>query len=335
MRISRGGEQMLIREAIATLERESHLSGDLAQSRSLALFTESIVSMLSCPTVHAALIDLVSLMGQTFPQAAPSLYVISHDSDAQAYSVLAYNQGGAEDVARVMGKRPTVYNAVAVGGYPPLMGRRIDLLLVDSPKTRVILSTNSGIHDGIFREWVKILTPAVAKLMAHEVLLHMAYRDGLTGLLNYRALEEMLKSEQDRAVRYGTSFSIMMVDIDYFKRINDTYGHQIGDVVLKSLAERITGCVRKSDLVFRYGGEEFAILLPHTGIAKARKLADRVRFMVERTDFIAGLRITVSIGISEFQDGQGAFEPVKQADRGLYLAKERGRNRVEVMRGIL
>jgi diguanylate cyclase (GGDEF)-like protein len=325
---------MLIREARAVQEKPGFTMGDLAQSRSLALFTESIMSLLSNPTAHGAMIDLVSLMGQTFPQAAPALYVCLYGSEIQAYSVLAYEQGGAEDAGRVLGSRACVYNAVPVGGHPPLMGRRIDLYLMDSTRTRVILSINSGIHDGIFREWVKILTPVVAKLMDHEVLLHMAYRDGLTGLLNYRALDEMLKSEQDRAARYGTCFSLMMVDIDYFKKINDSYGHQIGDVVLRSLAERITGCVRKSDRVFRYGGEEFVILLPHTGIAKARKLAQRMRFTVEQTDFIAGLRVTVSIGISEYQEGLTPFELVKQADRGLYLAKERGRNRVEIM-GVL
>jgi diguanylate cyclase (GGDEF)-like protein len=323
---------MLMREARAVTENPVFTMGDLARNRSLALFTESIMSLLSSPTSHGAMIDLVSLMGQTFPQAAPALYVKLYGSETQVYTVLDYEQGGEEDATRVLGSHSFVYTAIPVGGHPPLMRRRIDMLLVDSTKARVILSINTGTHDGIFKEWVKILTPAVSKLMDHEVLLHMAYRDGLTGLLNYRALEEMLKSEQDRAARYGTSFSLMMVDIDYFKKINDTYGHQIGDVVLKSLADRISGCVRKSDRVFRYGGEEFAILLPHTGIVKAGRLAQRMRFEVEQTDFIAGLRITVSVGISEYREGLTAFELVKQADKGLYLAKEKGRNRVEVMR---
>jgi diguanylate cyclase (GGDEF)-like protein len=326
---------MMIREARALKEKPGFVMGDLAQSRSLALFTESIMTLLSSPTSHGAMIDLVSLMGQTFPQAAPALYVCIYGSETQTYSVLGYEHGGAEDANRVLGSSSSAYTAIPIGGHPPLIGHRIDLYLMDNSKTRVTLSINSGIHDGIFREWVKILTPAVTKLMDHEALLHMAYRDGLTGLLNYRALEEMLKSEYDRAARYGTSFSLMMADIDYFKKVNDSFGHQIGDVVLRSLAERITGCVRKSDRVFRYGGEEFAILLPQTGIAKARKLAQRIRFLVEQTSFIAGLSITVSIGISEYRDGISAFELVKQADRGLYLAKERGRNRVEVMRSVI
>jgi diguanylate cyclase (GGDEF)-like protein len=326
---------MLMREGRAVQEKPGFVMGDLAQSRSLALFTESIMTLLMSPTAQGAMTDLVSLMGQTFPQAAPALYVNQHGSEPRAISVLDYDRGGASDAARILGSGPCAYSEVPVGGHPPLIGHRIDLNLMESPRSRVILSINSGIHDGIFREWVKILTPAVAKLMDHEVLLHMAYQDGLTGLLNYRAMEEMLKSEHDRASRYGTSFSVMMVDIDHFKKINDSYGHQIGDVVLRSLAERIAGCVRKSDRVFRYGGEEFAILLPHTGMNRARKLAQRVRFLVEQTGFIAGLRITVSIGISEYKDGLTATELVERADRGLYLAKERGRNRVEIMGEII
>jgi len=325
---------MLTRESRAVQEKPGFVRGTLARSGSLALFTESVMCLLSSPTAHGAMVDLVSLMGQTFPQAAPSLYVTA-GSETQVYSVLDYEQGGAEDARRVLKGRSGSYTAVSVGGRPPLIGHRMDLPVAGGPKARVTLSINSGIHDGIFREWVKILTPAVTKLMDHEALLHLAYRDALTGLLNYRALEEMLKVEHDRASRYGTSFSLMMADIDHFKKINDTYGHQIGDVVLKSLAQRLAGCVRKSDRVFRYGGEEFSILLPHTGLAKAGKLAGRIRFEVEQTDFIAGLKITVSIGISEHRDGLTPTGLVEQADRGLYLAKERGRNRVEAMGGLV
>ena len=325
---------MLTREARAVQEKPGFVRGTLARSRSLALFTESVMSLLSSPTAHGAMVDLVSLMGQTFPQAAPSLYVTAGGSETQVYSVLDYEQGGAEDARRVLKGRSCPYTAVSVGGRPPLIGRRMDLPVTGGSKARVTLSINSGIHDGIFREWVKILTPAMTKLMDHEALLHLAYRDALTGLLNYRALEEMLKAEHDRAERYGTSFSLMMADIDHFKKINDTYGHQIGDVVLKSLAQRLAGCLRKSDRVFRYGGEEFSILLPHTGLDRAGKLAGRIRFEVEQADFIAGLKITVSIGISEYREGLTPYDLVEQADRGLYLAKERGRNRVETMRGL-
>lgn len=169
----------------------------------------------------------------------------------------------------------------------------------------------------------------------HEEIYRLMTMDALTQTHNRRYFNEALEREHNRSLRYRRALSLILFDIDHFKKINDTYGHQIGDVVLKSLAKRLAGCVRKSDRVFRYGGEEFSILLPHTGLAKAGKLAGRIRFEVEQTDFIAGLKITVSIGISEHRDGLTPTGLVEQADRGLYLAKERGRNRVEAMGGLV
>ena len=323
---------MIIRETRKMRSRVSSLPVESSQDRSLALFTESMVSLVSSTSTTGAMMELVSLMGQSFPQAAPAVYVSMEGSGAQAFSMLDATLSGPDEARRVLGNQPIIFIAVPVGGRPPLIMQRLDFTLMDSPRARVVLSINSGIHDAIFQKWVNILTPVMRRIMEHEVLLHLAYRDGLTGLLNYRAFEEALSSEQDRAVRYGTTFSIMMIDVDWFKRINDGYGHQIGDVVLRTLADRITGCVRKSDHVFRYGGEEFVILLPHTGIQKAERLAERIRYIVEKTDFIGGLKITVSAGISEYSAGTAPGELLELADRGLYLAKKKGRNRVEVMR---
>ncbi|HON39043.1 MAG: GGDEF domain-containing protein [Desulfomonilia bacterium] len=324
---------MFIAEAEALYGRESGGTGELSRHRTLALFTESIVSLMSSNTLSAAMIDLLSLMGQTFPQAGPAVYITMTGSQSQAYSVLDGAEGGFAEAKRVLGNHSFSYTPVKVGGHPPLVMNRLDLPLMETAGARVVLSINSGIHDGMFREWVKILTPAVGKFINHEILLHMAYRDGLTGLLNYRAFEEMIRAELDRARRYSTTFSVMMADIDWFKKINDGFGHQIGDLVLKTLADRLNRCVRKSDRVFRYGGEEFAILLPHTVIGKARNLAERLRCTIEKTEFVAGLHITLSIGISEYRNGLSHSDLIKQADKGLYLAKERGRNRVEVMKG--
>ncbi len=323
---------MIIRETRKMRSRVNSLPFDTTQNRSLALFTKSMVSLVSSTSIGGAMVELVSLMGQSFPHAAPAVYVSMEGSGAQAFSTLDPALSGPDEARRVLGNQPIIFITAPMGGRPPLVMQRMDFTLMDSPRAKVVLSINSGVHDTIFRKWVNILTPAVVRLMDHEVLLRMAYRDGLTGLLNYRAFEEAINSEQDRAVRYGTTYSVMMIDIDWFKKINDGYGHQIGDIVLKTLADRIAGCVRKSDQVFRYGGEEFVILLPHTGIQKAEKLAERIRDIVEKTDFIAGLRITISAGISEYNAGTAPGELLKLADRGLYLAKKKGRNRVEVMR---
>lgn len=312
--------------------RESSPSGAFTRHSTLGLFTESIVSLLSSATFPQAMTDLVSLMAQTFPQAAPAVYVDMPGLRSMAFSVLSRSRGGRLDARRVLKTASLSYTRIRVGGHPPLLLSRIDRTLADIQGARIVLSFNTGIHDGIFHEWVKILTPAVEKLVKHEILLGLAYRDGMTGLLNYRAFDEMIRSEHDRAGRYGTTFSIMMADIDWFKRINDQFGHQVGDMVLKTLAQRMTACVRKSDRIFRYGGEEFVILLPHTGIDRAARLAERIRLMIEKTEFACGLRITMSIGISEYREGLGPHDMVRLADQGLYLAKEFGRNRVEVAR---
>ncbi|HQP32393.1 MAG TPA: GGDEF domain-containing protein, partial [Deltaproteobacteria bacterium] len=147
-----------------------------------------------------------------------------------------------------------------------------------------------------------------------------------------RAFEEMLGQEWERASRYKTAFSLMMIDLDHFKGINDRFGHQIGDMVLRTVAQRLEKCVRKSDRVFRYGGEEFAVLMPHTDIAHAEPLAQRIRQTMAAMRIMPGLRLTVSLGLSQYRDGLQASDLVKYADMGLYKAKAGGRNRVEIVK---
>jgi diguanylate cyclase (GGDEF)-like protein len=210
----------------------------------------------------------------------------------------------------------------------------IDIALLNNTSMKVVLSINPGAHETIFREWANYLTPAIAKLMDNELLLSMAFRDGLTGLLNYRAFSETLMTECERARRYQTTFSLMMIDVDHFKRVNDEHGHQAGDMVLSSLAGRFVSRLRKSDMVFRYGGEEFMVILPQTGLYKASGLAERLRAVVEKMTFPGDLSITISAGVGQYQDGRTPSDLVKQVDTGLYLAKGKGRNRVEIYKDI-
>jgi len=328
------GESMFVRQVSNQEFKREIIAGADTRSRTLALFTESMVSLLSNKSSHHAYMDLVSLMGQTFPLAAPALYIDNKGFHAKVYTMLERAGGGVQEVKKILGNKTCSYNKVLVGGHPPIVKQRMEFRLMSTPGIKVVLCINSGIHDDIFREWVKILAPAVVKLMDHEMLMHMAYRDGLTSLLNYRAFEEMLKAEQDRASRYDTTFSVMMIDIDHFKKVNDTFGHPIGDIVLKTLSDKFSDCVRKSDRVFRYGGEEFAVILPHTGLAMAKNLAERIRITVEKMKFIAGLHVTVSIGLVQYNDGLTSVDLVKHADRGLYLAKNRGRNQIGIIKDI-
>ena len=157
--------------------------------------------------------------------------------------------------------------------------------------------------------------------------------DGLTGLYNRNTFVELTRLELDRAQRQGSSTSILLLDLDHFKRVNDTWGHPAGDAVLKNVAALVTGTIRSTDLAGRLGGEEFIILLPGTSAASARMLAEKVRARLEAnpTRFESTvIRSTASIGLSGTTPAEKlTFDTLyNDADKALYLAKQRGRNRV-------
>lgn len=159
--------------------------------------------------------------------------------------------------------------------------------------------------------------------------------DPLTGLLNRRALESDLKKEILRARRYQFPLSVVMADLDHFKRINDGYGHQVGDRVLQKLAAIMRHSAREVDSLYRYGGEEFVILLPHTTCDNAVVMAERFRTRVARHIFTARkagakISLTISLGVSELRSNDNENSLLLRTDRALYRAKDLGRNRVEV-----
>ena len=165
-------------------------------------------------------------------------------------------------------------------------------------------------------------------------LQELAYYDTLTGLPNRRFFFEHASLIFEEVKRYEKPLSLLVMDIDHFKKINDTYGHDVGDVVLKTFADVLRGIVRQSDICARFGGEEFVILLPNTDLEGAKVLAERIRATaaknpVEHSSIV--IVFTVSIGISQYRKGmQNINELIKEADIALYRAKEGGRNRVEV-----
>ncbi len=161
----------------------------------------------------------------------------------------------------------------------------------------------------------------------------IAIYDSLTNLYNRRYFEERLTGETQRAFYGGTSLSLIMIDIDHFKKINDTFGHTEGDKVLQEIASLLKNSVRKKDTVARYGGEEFVLILPEAGLEEATMIAERIRRLVEQTPLTIGkvqMNITVSLGISNFPThrAKSKEELVKMADQALYEAKRAGRNRV-------
>ena len=168
--------------------------------------------------------------------------------------------------------------------------------------------------------------------LTHEKVERLSIADGLTGLYNRRFLSERLEEEYSKAVRYQTPLSVLIMDVDFFKRVNDTFGHQVGDNALVAVAKVLQKSVRESDLVGRYGGEEFVVLLPHTDFEKALTVAEKIRQSVSETP-VEGMgerRLTISIGAAGFPDVKvtNIEELVHKADEALYRAKEGGRNQV-------
>jgi len=163
-------------------------------------------------------------------------------------------------------------------------------------------------------------------------LVEISIKDVLTGLCSRRYFMETLTTELKRASRHKRDLSLCMIDIDHFKAINDNLGHQAGDDVLSSIASRISACLRQNDVAGRYGGEEFAVILPETGITGALLVGEKIRQMVAGTKFVnfnKNLKVTISVGVAAMSHGQGIHEIIEAADTALYRAKEKGRDRVE------
>lgn len=157
-----------------------------------------------------------------------------------------------------------------------------------------------------------------------------ALTDELTKLPNRRALAQRLLQEMQRARRHHVGLSFMMVDLDHFKQVNDTYGHINGDAVLAELATILSTGLRESDVCARYGGEEFALILPETTESGARVLAERVRAKVAAATFPGGLKLTISVGVAATEEPALFTQLIDRADQALYAAKQGGRNQVRI-----
>lgn len=240
---------------------------------------------------------------------------------------------------RIAGRKPApperFYKTNSFISYPIMIGgRKVGVLNVTD-------KSGGGTYDAVDLSLLEIIGPQIALALeraewqerATEFQL-MSITDPLTGLPNRRYLEERLAEELNRSKRYDYAMSFLMIDIDDFKAYNDTNGHQAGDLALQITAHCLKVALRSADVASRYGGEEFCILLPQTGIAEAGAIADRVRHRVSTTHFPHGKsqpqgRVTVSVGVSTFSKQVDTSENIiAAADRALYQAKSLGKDRV-------
>lgn len=220
----------------------------------------------------------------------------------------------------------------------------LPLVAQDEPMgTLTLAARKAGVFTDTVRRTLQVLTNqmAVAVTNARMVrqLKEMATTDGLTGLLNHRMFQEELERKLKSAERFGSNLSVVLTDLDKFKSVNDTYGHPVGDVVLKKFSQVLQSAMRETDLVARYGGEEFVIICEQTEARGALNLANRIREEMARQVFqsdIGEFRVTCSLGIATFpMHTKDQGKVVELADQALYAAKEKGRNRAEVYRGLL
>jgi diguanylate cyclase (GGDEF)-like protein len=180
----------------------------------------------------------------------------------------------------------------------------------------------------------QLRNPKIIEMQLFERERDSAYRDMLTGLYNYRLFSEHLAREVFRADRYSKPLSLVMIDVDNFKRYNDSNGHEAGNQALRDVARMITGALRKTDFAARYGGDEFALVLPSTPKTSAVIVAERIRQSVDRhvfkdQDALPGGELSMSMGVATLPaDAHDGAELVRQADRALYVAKAAGRNQV-------
>lgn len=205
-------------------------------------------------------------------------------------------------------------------------GEKLGVLMLESEKLNNFTDEDVTPLESV----ADICAGAIQNAHYFEKAQQLAYIDGLTGIYNRRYFEMEISSEVERASRYNGHLAIIMIDIDNFKRLNDEFGHLLGDEVLRQVSGVFSQQIRKIDVVCRYGGEEFAILVPQTSGGNAMEVAEKLRRMVEAYRFPGVPRkVTISAGVAEFPaHGQTRDELVAAADAALYVSKEAGRNRV-------
>ena len=217
-------------------------------------------------------------------------------------------------------------------------GREVGVLVAKSTNKEITPKDT----DYLIQLSVQIATTIHRANVYAEILKH-ATLDALTGFYNRRQLEDRLKQEVSNAKRQNSPLCGIMTDIDFFKGVNDTYGHAVGDLVLKTIAKIIRGQLREYDIAGRYGGEEFSILLPFTKIEEAQRVAERLRKLIENNEIDISkvnpdsdtkkIKVTLSLGIYEMTQNDNGEDLLKKADKALYEAKNTGRNKVVIHNG--
>jgi diguanylate cyclase (GGDEF)-like protein len=267
--------------------------------------------------------------GLTFPLDGKSLVSLLYAKN------MAFSRNFADDRTeiRYTEDEPATSGMLSFLAFPIGVDECKGAVLLESAKPGAFSDSNQDLL-------ARIATSAglaIAKLQVFEQAQNLATHDGLTGLINHRQFQSTLKDEITRAIRYGEPLSLALCDIDFFKKINDTYGHPFGDVVLREIASKLQTNIRQGiDIAARYGGEEFALILVKTDGATAAETIERIRQNLADSTYASphgeDLHVTMSFGIAVYGTHAKQLDQlISKADKALYRAKENGRNRVEML----
>ncbi len=314
-----------VKEAQRVLERSRDEMERLVQVRTIELAEreEMLRSITNAAQDAVVLIDHAGLITYWNPAAASMFGYTEAEAMGQNLHDLVVPE-------RYLGQHRTGFARFIESGEGPLIGRVVAI----QAKRRTGEEFPAEIAISAVRlrgQWgaVGIVRDATEHKQAEERLQLLATTDTLTGICNRRRFDEVLADEIRRAARFSSPLSLILFDIDHFKRINDTFGHQAGDQVLIELARVIGGAIRATDLFARWGGEEFMVLAPGCDLNAARLLAEKLRVLLENRRFANVGQVTCSFGVAAYVPGDDADSLMRSVDRCLYRAKAAGRNRVE------
>ncbi len=328
--------QQMLKERSLIEQSNMELAGETSKTLELYRMTRDMSVVLSFE-------DLLLILGNKFKEAFKfeKIRLIAIDEEKQPVTIekvlgLSYNASAAEKAEIKVDDAQIIKDAIRKQTVNYIESESsISFPLRDNDKLLAVLLTEGVSTKDVLGKF-SILAGQFAlefkRVRLYQKIQQLAATDGLTQVFSRRYFLERLDEEFKRSARHNLCLSFLMIDIDYFKKCNDNYGHLTGDVVLKDLAALIKASVREIDLVVRYGGEEFSVLLPDTDKAAAAHVAERNRLSIAEAVFKAydeTVRTTISIGVASFPaDAKEAKPLIDKADQALYQAKEQGRNRV-------
>ena len=325
-------DEMIMR---ASTGKEMGIPDDGSFAKALAARSGRVLVVDDHPRSASRLLEVLSKANDAFAERDPQAALIKlaeHNFDLLVVSLSLQNADGLRLCSQVRSLERT---------------RHLPIIMLVEPgdEARLLRGLDMGVNDYLMRpidrhELLARVKTQIKRKRHSDFLRHrlaesveMAITDALTGLHNRRYMESHLKTLVAESVRSGRPLSMLVADIDHFKNVNDTYGHDVGDTVLKEFSVRLKRNSRGVDLASRLGGEEFVIIMPDTDIARAYQVGERLRAFVAAENFtISGgksIRVTASVGISTLERADDTPETIfKRADNALYAAKRRGRNRV-------